>query len=83
MLFPFRRSAVHHRPVQRGVALEAERVRDFIILHYCATQRDDSRCGVLLVHGIAGTLARRIDLFRTRTLWQQEVSCSERIPGCT
>jgi tryptophan halogenase len=54
--------------------LEAERVRDFIILHYCATQRDDSPlwkyCSSM---ALPETLARRIDLFRTRGhIWQPE-----------
>jgi tryptophan halogenase len=54
--------------------LEAERVRDFIILHYCATQRDDSPlwkyCSSM---ELPETLARRIDLFRTRGhVWQPE-----------
>jgi tryptophan halogenase len=50
---------------------EAERVRDFIILHYCATQRDDSPlwkyCSSM---SLPDTLARKIDLFRTRAqIW--------------
>lgn len=54
--------------------IEAERVRDFIILHYCATQRDDSPlwkyCSSM---ALPETLARRIDLFRTRGhIWQPE-----------
>jgi tryptophan halogenase len=54
--------------------IEAERVRDFIILHYCATRRDDSPlwkyCSSM---ALPETLARRIDLFRTRGhIWQPE-----------
>jgi tryptophan halogenase len=54
--------------------LEAERVRDFIILHYCATRRDDSPmwqyCSSM---SVPETLARRLDLFRTRAhIWQPE-----------
>ncbi len=54
--------------------IEAERVRDFIILHYCATQRDDSPmwkyCRSM---PLPETLARRLDLFRSRAhIWQPE-----------
>jgi tryptophan halogenase len=54
--------------------LEAERVRDFIVLHYKATQRDDSElwkyCASMQV---PETLARRLDLFRTRGhVWQRD-----------
>jgi tryptophan halogenase len=54
--------------------IEAERVRDLIILHYCATRRDDSPlwkyCSSM---ALPETLARRIDLFRTRGhIWQPE-----------
>jgi tryptophan halogenase len=54
--------------------IEQERVRDFIILHYCATQRDDSDlwkyCSSM---SLPDTLARRLDLFRTRAhVWQRD-----------
>ncbi len=54
--------------------LEQERVRDFIILHYCATQRDDSEfwryCANMKV---PETLARRIQMFRERAhVWQKD-----------
>jgi tryptophan 7-halogenase len=54
--------------------LEAERVRDFIILHYCATQRDDSPmwkyCSTM---SLPDTLAQKIELFRTRAqVWHRD-----------
>jgi tryptophan halogenase len=54
--------------------IEAERVRDFIVLHYCATQRDDSElwkyCSSM---ALPDTLERRLDLFRTRAhVWQRD-----------
>jgi tryptophan 7-halogenase len=54
--------------------IEAERVRDFIVLHYHATQRDDSElwryCSSMQV---PDSLARRLDLFRTRAhVWQRD-----------
>jgi tryptophan halogenase len=54
--------------------IEAERVRDFIILHYCATQRDDSPlwkyCSSM---PLPEALQRRLELFRTRAhVWQPE-----------
>ena len=54
--------------------IEQERVRDFIILHYCATQRDDSPfwkycAGMQLPE----TLAHRITMFRERAhVWQKD-----------
>jgi tryptophan 7-halogenase len=53
---------------------EAERVRDFIILHYCATQRDDSPlwryCSSM---SLPDSLARRLDMFRTRAhVWKRD-----------
>ena len=51
----------------RQVRFEFERVRDFIILHYHLTQRDDSpfwnRCRTMPV---PETLTRKIDLYRSR-----------------
>lgn len=65
-LFPF--SGVNESLVQRYNELaseELEKVRDFIILHYKATERDDSpfwqRCREMEV---PDSLARRIALFR-------------------
>ena len=54
--------------------IEAERVRDFIILHYCATQRDDSPfwryCATM---DLPESLAHRIRLFRERAhVWQRD-----------
>jgi tryptophan halogenase len=54
--------------------IEAERVRDFIILHYCATTRDDSEfwryCSTMK---LPETLEHRIRLFRERAhVWQRD-----------
>jgi len=50
-----------------GVALQYDSVRDFLVLHYHATERDDSpfwrRCRAM---AISPTLQRRIELFRAR-----------------
>ncbi len=60
----------HMSPVLRNqynaeAAFEIERIRDFLILHYCATERRDSEfwnyCGTM---SIPGELRARIDLFR-------------------
>ncbi|MDE2161886.1 MAG: tryptophan 7-halogenase [Alphaproteobacteria bacterium] len=49
----------------RKVALEYERVRDFIILHYHATEREDSEFWRYCKHmSLPETLQRRIDIFR-------------------
>jgi tryptophan halogenase len=51
----------------RLMDLEYERVRDFLILHYCATQRDDSEfwnyCRTM---SLPESLAYKIELFRER-----------------
>jgi tryptophan halogenase len=54
--------------------LEAERVRDFIILHYCVTQRDDSPmwkyCSTM---PLPDTLAQKIEMFRTGAkIWHRD-----------
>jgi len=53
----------------RIMALEYERIRDFLVLHYHATQRDDTPfwayCRTL---DVPETLAYRMDLFRERGL---------------
>jgi tryptophan 7-halogenase len=54
--------------------LEAERVRDFIILHYCATQRDDSPlwkyCASM---PLPEALAQKIEMFRTGArVWHRD-----------
>ena len=49
----------------RSMALEYERVRDFLILHYCATERSDSPfwdyCRTIT---IPDSLAGKLELFR-------------------
>lgn len=67
-LFPDKRCDPHERDdYNRGMALLYEDIRDFVILHYKATQRDDTpfwrRCRDMEV---PDTLARRMDLFRSR-----------------
>src|SRR3546814_4264520 len=59
-------AAVNIDAYNRRVAFDYERIRDFIILHYCANQRTDSpfwvRCREM---AIPDTLARKVELFRS------------------
>ena len=54
--------------------LEQEKVRDFIILHYCATQRDDSEFWKYCANmSLPEPLAQRIRMFRERAhVWQKD-----------
>jgi tryptophan 7-halogenase len=51
----------------RSMAIEYERVRDFLILHYCCTQRDDSPfwdyCRTM---ALPDSLVEKLELFRER-----------------
>src|SRR3546814_1310686 len=62
-LFPY---TTLFRAYNRRIRFDHERIRDFIILHYHANQRTDSpfwtRCREM---AIPGTLARKIELFRS------------------
>jgi tryptophan halogenase len=67
-LFPDRGfDPVIEEEFNRIMAIEYERVRDFIILHYCATERNDTPfwdyCRTM---SIPDSLAYRIELFRER-----------------
>ena len=51
----------------RLVELEYTRIRDFVILHYHATQRDDSELWKYVRHmSIPDSLAHKIELFKSR-----------------
>lgn len=57
----------------RMMDLEGERVRDFIILHYHATRRDDSRLwDHVRTMAVPDSLAERIELFRSRGAVRQD-----------
>lgn len=67
-LFPHRApDPTSEAEFNRIMALEYERVRDFIILHYHATERDDTEfwnyCRTM---SVPDTLAHRLELFRER-----------------
>jgi tryptophan halogenase len=67
-LFPDRGFSTPEIDAYNGYALtEYERIRDFLILHYKATQRDDTpfwrRCRDM---SIPGSLQQKIDLFSSR-----------------
>jgi tryptophan halogenase len=67
-LFPDRGFSTPEIDAYNGYALtEYERIRDFLILHYNATQRDDTpfwrRCRDM---SIPGSLQQKIDLFSSR-----------------
>ncbi|MFA4892448.1 tryptophan halogenase family protein [Brevundimonas sp.] len=60
------------REFNRVMDMEAERIRDFIILHYHATRRDDSPLwDHVRTMDLPDSLAGKIDLFRSRGLVQQ------------
>lgn len=60
-------SAVNIDAFNAGAVAEIENVRDFLILHYCATERDDSELwNYVRTMPIPDSLAHRIELFRER-----------------
>jgi tryptophan halogenase len=60
------------REFNRLMDIEAERIRDFIILHYHATRRDDSTLwNHVRTMDLPDSLAGKIDLFRSRGMVQQ------------
>jgi tryptophan halogenase len=67
-LFPERRaSSVDRDEFNRIVNMEYDRVRDFLILHYHATERDDSEFwNYVRTMPIPDSLAEKMELFRRR-----------------
>ena len=67
-LFPERRiSPVDRDEFNRVVDMEYDRVRDFLILHYHATQRDDSEFwNYVRTMAIPDSLVEKMELFRRR-----------------
>ncbi len=60
-------SAVNIAAYNTGAASEIETVRDFLILHYCATDRNDSELwNYVRTMPIPDSLTHRIELFRER-----------------
>ena len=60
-------SAVNTDAFNKGAAAEIENVRDFLILHYCATERNDSELwNYVRTMPIPDSLTHRIELFRER-----------------
>jgi tryptophan 7-halogenase len=67
-LFPYKDAMVHEsEEYDRLASNELERIRDFLIVHYHLTRREDSP---LWAHcrgmSLPGTLQRKIELFRSR-----------------
>jgi len=68
-----------HHPDSRDIAeynrvmvIEYERIRDFLILHYCATERDDSPFwNYVRTMEIPESLTHKINIFRERGLIQK------------
>lgn len=67
-LFPEQRIAdVDRDAFNRTLGLEYDRVRDFLILHYHATERSDSPFwNTMRTMAVPDSLSERIDLFRAR-----------------
>lgn len=60
------------REFNRQMDWEYEKIRDFIILHYCATERDDTPFwNYVRTMALPDSLAEKIELFRTRGLVQE------------
>lgn len=60
------------REFNRQMDLEYARIRDFIILHYCATDRDDTPFwNHVRTMSLPDSLSEKIELFRSRGLVQE------------